>query len=284
MSRLAPPLCACVNVDIWAEDQGQYVLSSTNHANVASLQLPTHESRYMNDVIHIGFLIFPKITQLDLTGPAQVLSRVPGAKVHLAWKSIEPLMTDVGFSINPTITFAECPRLDVLCVPGGLGAFERLNDAETLEFLRAQASAARYVTSVCNGSLLLGAAGLLDGYKSACHWMWRQYLPQFGAEPVAARVVRDRNRLSGGGVTSGIDFAFILASELAGEEAAKMIQLGLEYDPQPPFDCGSPEKAGTERVQRAYSAQTAWIQGVESQIEQAGLRLRRDLDATRGSP
>jgi cyclohexyl-isocyanide hydratase len=227
----------------------------------------------MNEVLHIGFLIFPKVTQLDLTGPAQVLSRVPGAKVHLVWKSIEPLVTDVGFSINPTITFEKCPQLDVLCVPGGFGAFERLNDAETLEFLRAQGSAARFVTSVCNGSLLLGAAGLIDGYKSACHWMWRQYLPQFGAEPVAARVVRDRNRLSGAGVTSGIDFAFTLASELAGEEAARMIQLGLEYDPQPPFDCGSPEKAGAERVQRAHAAQAAWIQKVDSQIAQAALRL-----------
>ena len=227
----------------------------------------------MNDVLQIGFLIFPKVTQLDLTGPAQVLSRLSGAKVHLVWKSIEPLMTDVGFTINPTVTFEKCPQLDVLCVPGGFGVFEQLNDAETLHFLRAQGRAARYVTSVCNGSLLLGAAGLIDGYKSACHWLWRHYLPQFGAEPVAARVVRDRNRLSGAGVTSGIDFAFTLASELAGEEAARMIQLGLEYDPQPPFDCGSPEKAGAERVERAHSAQEAWIREVESQIAQAALRL-----------
>jgi cyclohexyl-isocyanide hydratase len=129
------------------------------------------------------------------------------------------------------------------------------------------------VTSVCNGSLLLGAAGLIDGYKSACHWLWRHYLPQFGAEPVAARVVRDRNRLSGGGVTSGIDFAFTLASELAGEETAKMIQLVLEYDPQPSFDCGSPEKAGAERVGRARTAQELRFQGVEAQIAQAALRL-----------
>jgi cyclohexyl-isocyanide hydratase len=160
----------------------------------------------------------------------------------------------------------------VICVPGGFGAFEQLNDTETLEFIRAQGHAARYVTSVCNGSLLLGAAGLIDGYKSACHWMWRQYLPQFGAEPVAARVVRDRNRLSGAGVTSGIDFAFTLASELAGEEAARMIQLGLEYDPQPPLDCGSPEKAGAERVDRAYAAQQSWILGAEAQIAQAAAR------------
>jgi cyclohexyl-isocyanide hydratase len=227
----------------------------------------------MNDVLHIGFLIFPEVTQLDLTGPAQVLSRVPGAKIHLVWKSIEMLLTDVRFTINPTVTFEKCPQLDVLCVPGGIGVIELLNDAETLDFLRTQGRSARYVTSVCNGSLLLGAAGLIDGYKSACHWLWRHYLPQFGAEPVAARVVRDRNRLSGAGVTSGIDFAFTLASELAGEEAARMIQLVLEYDPQPPFDCGSPEKAGAERVERARSAQEARIQGLEAQITQAARRL-----------
>jgi cyclohexyl-isocyanide hydratase len=229
----------------------------------------------MDDSLHIGFLIFPQVTQLDLTGPAQVLSRVPGARVHLAWKSLQAVLTDVGFTINPTTTFAECPKLDVLCVPGGFGVVEQLNDAETLGFLHRQGRAARYVTSVCNGSLLLGAAGLIDGYKSACHWMWRHYLPQFGAEPVAARVVRDRNRLSGAGVTSGIDFAFTLAGELAGDEAARMIQLGLEYDPQPPFDCGSPEKAGAERVARARLARQDWLQSVEPQIAQAARRKSR---------
>jgi cyclohexyl-isocyanide hydratase len=230
----------------------------------------------MTDVLHIGFLIFPGVTQLDLTAPAQVLSRVPGAKIHLAWKSIEPLMTDVGFTINPTVTFADCPSLDVLCVPGGFGVVGQLGDAETLDFLRAQGGAARYVTSVCNGSLLLGAAGLIDGYRSTCHWMWRHYLPQFGAQPVDARVVRDRNRFSGAGVTSGIDFAFTLAAELAGEEVARMIQLGLEYDPQPPFDCGSPEKAGAERVARARLAQSRMpgLEDLEARIAQAASSRR----------
>lgn len=231
----------------------------------------------MTHPLHIGFLVFPKVTQLDLTGPAQVLSRVPGAKVHLAWKTIEPLVTDVGFSLNPTIAFKDCPQFDVLCAPGGIGVVEQLNDPETLAFLRQQGAGARYVTSVCNGSLLLGAAGLLQGYKSTCHWMWRHYLPRFGAEPVAARVVRDRNRLSGGGVTSGIDFAFTLATELAGEEAARMIQLGLEYDPQPPIDSGSPDKAGGERVARARAAQADLMQQVvEPAIAQAARRLTRD--------
>ena len=223
--------------------------------------------------IDIGFLVFPKVTQLDLMGPAQVLSRVPGAKVHLAWKALEPVETDVGFTINPTVTFEDCPQFDVLCAPGGIGVVDQLNDVTTMDFLRRQGAGARYVTSVCNGSLLLGAAGLIDGYKSACHWMWLHYLPQFGAEPVAARVVRDRNRLSGGGVTSGIDFAFTLASELAGEEAARMIQLGLEYDPRPPLDSGSPEKAGTERVSRARAALEPSLPQIEGRIAEAADRL-----------
>ncbi len=202
----------------------------------------------MTTPINVGFLLFPEVTQLDLTGPVQILSRVPNAKVHLLWKTIEPVMTDAGFSINPTTTFADSPPLDVLCVPGGFGVIPLINDAVTLEFLQKQAAGARYVTSVCNGSLLLGAAGLLEGYKSTCHWGWLHLLPHFGATPVLARVVQDRNRWSGGGVTSGIDFGLKLAAELAGEEVAKLIQLGCEYDPAPPFDCGSPEKAGPERV------------------------------------
>jgi cyclohexyl-isocyanide hydratase len=227
----------------------------------------------MTDTLHIGFLVFPKVTQLDLMGPAQVLSRVAGAKVHLAWKTLEPIVTDAGFSINPTTTFDDCPQLDVVCAPGGFGVVDQLNDPVTMAFLRKQASTARYVTSVCNGSLLLGAAGLITGYRSTCHWMWRHYLPQFGAEPVAARVVRDRNRFSGGGVTSGIDFAFTLAAELVGEEAARMIQLGIEYDPQPPFDSGSPDKAGPERVARARANMAPTLPHVEARIAEAAERL-----------
>lgn len=204
----------------------------------------------MADPIHIGILLYPNVTQLDATGPAQVLSRVPGAKMHMIWKTLDPVPTDAGFSIVPTTTFADCPRLDVICVPGGGGQVALMTDEETLDFLRKQAATARYVTSVCTGSLVLGAAGLLKGYKSACHWAWRDMLPAFGAIPVAERVVRDRNRISGGGVTAGIDFGLTVAAELAGEEVAKSIQLVLEYDPQPPFDSGSPEKAGVERVKR----------------------------------
>ena len=204
----------------------------------------------MADPLHIGILIYPNVTQLDATGPAQVLARVPGATIHMIWKTRDPVPTDAGFSIVPTTSFADCPRLDVICVPGGGGQVALMTDPETLDFLRDQAATARYVTSVCTGSLVLGAAGLLKGYRSACHWAWREMLADFGAIPVAERVVRDRNRISGGGVTAGIDFGLTVAAELAGEEVAKSIQLVLEYDPQPPFDSGSPEKAGPERVKR----------------------------------
>lgn len=201
--------------------------------------------------MHIGILIFPAVTQLDATGPAQVLARTPGATLHMVWKTLDPVKTDAGFSIVPTTTFKDCPPLDVICIPGGAGQIDLMNDAETLAFVAAQGEKARYVTSVCTGSLVLGAAGLLKGYKSACHWASRDLLTAFGAIPVAERVVRDRNRLSGGGVTAGIDFGLTLLAELAGPEVAQSVQLGLEYDPQPPFQSGSPEKAGpalTEKV------------------------------------
>ncbi|MDP1749935.1 MAG: DJ-1/PfpI family protein [Reyranella sp.] len=210
----------------------------------------------MADTLQIGILFFPNVTQLDAMGPAQVLSRLPGAKMHMIWKSRDPVTTDSGFAVLPTTTFADCPQLDVICVPGGMGQVALMNDEETLAFLRRQAEGARYITSVCTGSLVLAAAGLLKGYRSACHWSVRDELAAFGAIPVAERVVRDRNRLSGGGVTAGIDFGLTLAAELAGEQVAKAIQLMMEYDPQPPFDSGSPEKAGPELV-ALYKQRTA---------------------------
>ena len=223
----------------------------------------------MNPTIHIGFLLFPNVTQLDLTGPAQVLSRVPDATVHLAWKTLDPVPTDSGFAICPTITFADSPQFDVLCVPGGLGIEPLFEDAEVLAFLRKQGEQARYVTSVCSGSLVLGAAGLLDGYESACHWAWRGLLPRFGAIPVDERIVRDRNRISGGGVTAGIDFALALAAELAGDEVARRIQLTFEYDPQPPFDAGSPRAAGPELVARVRELTAPRLQRVEAMLDRA---------------
>jgi len=223
--------------------------------------------------IAIGILLYPNVTQLDATGPAQVLSRVPGATMHMIWKTRDPIPTDAGFSIVPNTTFADCPKLDVICVPGGGGQVALMTDPETLDFLRTQAATARYVTSVCTGSLVLGAAGLLKGYRSACHWAWRDMLKDFGAVPVAERVVRDRNRISGGGVTAGIDFGLTVAAELAGEEVAKSIQLVLEYDPQPPFDSGSPEKAGPERVKRIRERLAGMLQSRQAAITAAAAKL-----------
>jgi cyclohexyl-isocyanide hydratase len=193
--------------------------------------------------LQIGLIIFPKVTQLDLTGPVQVFSSVPGATVHLIWKRIEPVASDSVLVLTPTITFADCPQLDVICVPGGQGTDDMVNDAEVLDFLRRQSQAAKYVTSVCTGSLVLGAAGLLRGYNAATHWTAMEFLSEFGATPVKTRVCVDRNRVTGGGVTAGIDFALTLVSILVDRPTAEAIQLRLEYNPSPPFNAGSPDTA-----------------------------------------
>jgi cyclohexyl-isocyanide hydratase len=197
----------------------------------------------MTTQLHIGLLVFPDVTQLDLTGPLQVFSSVPGATVHLVGKTLEPVSTDTVLVLTPTTTFADCPQLDVICVPGGYGTDELVNDEETLEFLRKQAEGARYVTSVCTGSLVLGAAGLLRGYRATTHWTAMDCLAPFGAIPTDARVCIDRNRVTGGGVTAGIDFALTLVAELFDRETAEFAQLRLEYNPAPPFSAGSPSTA-----------------------------------------
>ena len=194
--------------------------------------------------ISVAFLLFPNVTQLDLTGPAQVLSRLGQVKLDLVWKSRDPVPTDAGFAIVPTATFDEVDRADILCSPGGIGVTEVMADEAAMAWVREAGGAAQWVTSVCTGSLILGAAGLLDGYRATSHWAWREHLRLFGAEPVDERVVFDRNRVTGGGVTAGIDFAFALMAAIRGDTHARLIQLGLEYDPAPPFDCGSPDKAG----------------------------------------
>ena len=200
----------------------------------------------MSEPLQIGLLVFPKVTQLDLTGPVQVFAGVPGAKLHLIWKRIEPVASDSVLVLTPTMTFADCPQLDVICVPGGAGADDLLDDEEVLAFLRRQAGAAKFVTSVCTGSLVLGAAGLLKGYRAATHWAAMDFLKSFGAEPTRTRVCVDRNRITGGGVTAGIDFALTLVSKLLDETTAQAIQLGLEYNPAPPFNSGSPDTAPSE--------------------------------------
>ena len=193
--------------------------------------------------MQIGFVIFPNLTQLDFTGPLQVLHRLPGAKTHIAAKTLDPVASDSGLSLLPTTTFADCPPLDLLCVSGGFGVDEAMADAETIAFVKRQAAGAKYVTSVCTGAFILGAAGLLRGKRATTHWAYRDFLPLVGAIPEKARVVRDGNTFTGGGVTAGIDFALTVAAEVAGVEVAQTIQLSIEYDPAPPFDSGSPERA-----------------------------------------
>jgi cyclohexyl-isocyanide hydratase len=196
--------------------------------------------------LHIGLLLFPKVTPLDFTGPLQVFSSVPGAKIHLVWKRIEPVPSDSVMMLTPTTTFDDCPQLDAICVPGGAGADDIVNDEEMLAFLRKQAEGAKFVTSVCTGSLVLGAAGLLKGYRAATHWTAVDYLSSFGAIPARTRVCTDRNRVTGGGVTAGIDFALTLVSLLVDRKTAEAIQLGIEYNPAPPFNSGSPDTAPPE--------------------------------------
>ena len=198
--------------------------------------------------ISVAFLVYPNVTQLDFAGPAQVLSRLGNVTMHYVWKSREPVPTDSGFSILPTATFAKIPTADILCVPGGFGCVDVMDDEEALAWVREIGSQADWVTSVCTGSLILGAAGLLHGYRATSHWDWRDHLALFGAEPVAERVVFDRNRVTGGGVTAGIDFALALMGAVRGNDYARAVQLGLEYDPKPPFDSGSPEEAEPELV------------------------------------
>ena len=190
-----------------------------------------------------GMLVFPNLTQLDLTGPYEVLSRLPGAETRLLWKNLDPVRSEHGLTILPDGSFEECPRLDLVLVPGGPGINPLLEDQEVLAFLRHAAAEARYVVGICTGSLVLGAAGLLRGKRAGTHWMSRDLLPAFGAEPVAERVVRDGNLFTGGGVTAGIDVALTVAAEIAGQAAAEAIQLAIEYDPAPPFAAGSPEAA-----------------------------------------
>jgi cyclohexyl-isocyanide hydratase len=213
--------------------------------------------------LEIGMLLYPGLTMLDLIGPQTVFSWF--ANTHLVWKTKDLVYSDTGFGVQPTATFETCPRdLDILFVPGGFGQQELMNDAEVLGFLADRASSSKYITSVCSGSLLLGAAGLLKGYKATSHWATREALRAFGAEPVEARVVVDRNRITGGGVTAGIDFGLVLLAKLRGDDAAKLTQLAMEYDPEPPFNAGSPETAGPAIVEQALSFMAAEMERLAS--------------------
>jgi cyclohexyl-isocyanide hydratase len=204
----------------------------------------------------VGMLLFEGVTQLDLTGPYEVFARMPNTRVYLIAASRAPVRTEWGMVITPDVSFDDAPPLDLLCVPGGFGVDACLEDERMLRFLRTHAERAAYVTSVCTGALLLGAAGLLRGYRATTHWMSLELLAHFGAEVVNERVVRDRNRITGGGVTAGIDFALVVAAELFGAEVAQRIQLAIEYRPAPPFQSGGPDTA-PEGVLRAVIDATA---------------------------
>lgn len=204
-------------------------------------------------------LLYPGLTQLDLTAPFELLHRIPGAEVHLAWKDLQPVRADSGLGISPSVTLAACPALDVVFVPGGAGQLALMADPEVLSFLRERGQSARYVTAVCTGALLLGAAGLLDGYAATTHWAFVEILPRFGARPAPGRVVVDRNRITAGGVTAGLDFGLRLVAELAGERRARLIQLGLEYDPDPPFRSGHPSVAEPDLVAEARAQLAATV-------------------------
>ncbi|MGH6617549.1 DJ-1/PfpI family protein [Sphingomonas sp.] len=206
--------------------------------------------------IRIAFLLFPNVTQLDLTGPAQVLSRLGNATIDLVAASRDPVMTDAGFALLPTATFDDTVQPDILCIPGGFGVTDASEDPATMAWVRSAAGGASWVTSVCTGALLLGAAGLLRGYRATTHWAQHHHLAAFGAIPVRERVVFDRNRVTGGGVTAGIDFGLALTAAIRGEDHARLVQLSLEYDPAPPFDAGSPERADTATLARYQALAT----------------------------
>jgi cyclohexyl-isocyanide hydratase len=198
----------------------------------------------------IGMLVFNNMTNSDFAAPADVFARVRVAQVHVLGKSTEPVTTDANVRVVPAVALRDAPPLDLLFVPGGPGTTALMEDPEVLDFLVERAPRARWITSVCTGALVLGAAGLLRGYRAATHWSAMEVLPLLGAEAVDERVVIDRNRITGGGVTAGIDFGLTVVKELFGTEMAQLIQLGQEYDPRPPFNAGSPRTAPPAVVQR----------------------------------
>ena len=198
-------------------------------------------------------VIFPNLTQLDLTGPYEVFGRLLTTKVLLIAESIEPVKSDNGLWLTPDTIFENSPQVDLLFVPGGRGIFEAMQNKKLIGFLQKQAVNGKYITSVCTGSLVLAAAGLLNGYKATTHWLSLHLLKLFGIEVIEERVVIDRNRITGGGVTAGIDFGLFVAAKVFGESVAKEVQLMMEYDPAPPFNSGSPKTSDAQIVERVIN-------------------------------
>lgn len=200
----------------------------------------------------ILFPLYPGVTQLDFTGPYQFFVRLPGVKPIVASVEGKPIDLE-GLTFSGLVPLEEIERCDVLCVPGGRGCTDAILDPRYLSAIRSLAATARYITSVCTGSLILGAAGLLEGKRATCHWAWHEFLPLFGAIPDSGRVVRDGNIFTGGGVTAGVDFALTVAAELTDPITAQSLQLALEYAPAPPFDSGTPDRASAEVLARVRS-------------------------------
>ena len=223
--------------------------------------------------VKVGFILYPGLTQLDLFGPADVMNRMQGVELKLLWKNLDPVIVDRGLRILPNTTFGQCEQLDMICVPGGPGQIALMDDDETLNFLRRIAPSCKLITSVCTGSLVLGAAGLLQGYKATCHWTSLDQLELFGATPVEERVVIDRNRITGAGVTSGIDFALKVVEQMTDKETAQRIQLQMEYDPQPPYNCGSPRTAPPEIVDSVRARLHMFQSSRRSACERAAEKL-----------
>lgn len=220
-----------------------------------------------------GFLLFPNVTQLDLTGPQEVLTRMPGWKAELVAASRALVRSDSGLVIQPDVTFAEAAHYDLLVVPGGPGVDVVMLDRETVAFVRDKAQRAEYVFGICTGSLLLGAAGLLRGRRAGTHWQSREQLAKFGATVSAERLTVDGNLFTSGGVTAGIDMALRVVAELAGDDVAQQIQLQIEYDPAPPFNAGSPDVAPPEVVERLLAASTQRRATRSAAVDQAVAQL-----------
>ena len=220
------------------------------------------------------FAIYPDLTHLDFTGPHQVLCRLPGAETLIASREGGEIVAEGGLVIGRTRKLSEIERCDLICVPGGMTATTVALDEAFVSEVRRLALGARYVTSVCTGSLILGAAGLLQGKRAACHWAWRDLLAEFGAIPDEGRVVRDGNVFTGGGVTAGIDFAFTMMAEIAGEAYAKALTLGLEYAPAPPFSGGRPELAEPDTLARVNANMSRVMDQRKAEAREAGARMR----------
>jgi len=221
-------------------------------------------------LFNIGFVIFRDVTQLDFTGPLQVLSRLPQSAIHIIAKSAAPVPSDCGLGLVPTHSFSNCPPLDLICIPGGSeGVAGIINDGETIEFVRQKAGAAKYVTSVCTGAFVLGVAGLLKGRRATTHWAYTDLLPLVGATYEKARAVKDGNVITAGGVTAGIDFGLSVIAEIAGETTARRVQLGIEYDPAPPFDSGHPDKAPALKSELLSARYNEFRAMYRTRIEQA---------------